>query len=85
MKSENMSLYAMLTIALIAGPYVIHKRLPNDRYVVRDIEGFQQTQISYDRVLESDKLRRWIASGTDLASESLEVSPSDSLAGPDLG
>ena len=38
-------------IAKFRGPYVIHKRLPNDRYVVRDIEGFQQTQIPYDGVL----------------------------------
>ncbi|XP_050079432.1 uncharacterized protein LOC126567245 [Anopheles maculipalpis] len=41
------------------GPYVIHKVLPHDRYVVRDVEGCQNTQMAYDGVLEADKLRRW--------------------------
>uniref|UniRef100_A0A182YTB6 Integrase catalytic domain-containing protein n=1 Tax=Anopheles stephensi TaxID=30069 RepID=A0A182YTB6_ANOST len=48
------------------GPYIIHKRLPNDRYVVRDIDGMQHTQIPYDGVLEADKLREWISPAADL-------------------
>ena len=47
-------------IAKFKGPYVIHKRLPNDRYVIRDIVGCQLTQLPYDGVLESNKIRRWI-------------------------
>ena len=47
-------------IAKFRGPYIIHKVLPNDRSVVRDIEGYQVTQIPYDGVLESDKLRLWV-------------------------
>lgn len=35
------------------GPYIIHKCLPNDRYVVRDIENCQLTQLPYDGVIES--------------------------------
>lgn len=41
------------------GPYVIHKVLPNDRYVVRDIENCQMTQLPYDGVIESNKMRKW--------------------------
>ncbi|XP_052896473.1 uncharacterized protein LOC128303531 [Anopheles moucheti] len=44
------------------GPYVIHKVLPHDRYVVRDVEGCQNTQMAYDGVLEADKLRKWAIS-----------------------
>lgn len=42
------------------GPYVVHKRLPNDRYVVRDIDGCQITQLPYDGVLEANKLKLWV-------------------------
>lgn len=28
------------------GPYIVHKILPNDRYVIKDIEGCQITQIT---------------------------------------
>ncbi|XP_050072580.1 ELKS/Rab6-interacting/CAST family member 1-like [Anopheles maculipalpis] len=54
--------------ARFKGPYVIHKCLPNDRYVIRDIDGAQQTQIPYDGVLESDKLRKWMSQDADPAS-----------------
>lgn len=47
------------------GPYVIHKVLPNDRYVVRDIENCQLTQLPYDRVLEAARLRLWITAPGD--------------------
>lgn len=41
------------------GPYVIHKVLPNDRYVVRDIEGSQITQLPYDNIVEAKNLKYW--------------------------
>ena len=41
------------------GPYIVHKVLPHDRYVIRDVDGFQITQMPYDGVLEVDKLRKW--------------------------
>lgn len=41
------------------GPYTIHKILPNDRYVVRDIEGSQITQIPYDSVVEAKNMKLW--------------------------
>lgn len=57
-------------IAKFKGPYVVHKCLPNDRYVIRDIEGCQQTQIPYDGVLEADKLRNWSSPDSDPVEDS---------------
>lgn len=39
------------------GPYVIHKSLGSDRYVVRDIPGFQVTQMPYDGVVSADRMK----------------------------
>lgn len=39
------------------GPYEIKRVLPNDRYVVSDIMGFQNTQIPYDGILEASRLK----------------------------
>lgn len=41
------------------GPYVISKVLPNDRYVVRDVENCQITRLPYDSVIESRNIRKW--------------------------
>lgn len=41
------------------GPYVVHKVLPHDRYVIRDIENCQLTQLPYDGVVEAARLRLW--------------------------
>lgn len=42
------------------GPYIIYKVLPNDRFIVKDIEGFQHTQMPYEGVMSSDNMRHWI-------------------------
>ena len=42
------------------GPYIIHKILPHDRYVIKDIDGLQITQIPYDGVVEASRLKMWI-------------------------
>lgn len=47
-------------IPTFRGPYVVCKDLGNDRYVIKDIEGCQRTQIPYDGVLEACKLRKWL-------------------------
>lgn len=58
------------------GPYVIHKSLGHDRYVIRDIEGCQLTQLPYDGVVEANKIRRWI-SPCEVKSDDCESSGSD--------
>lgn len=46
-------------IAKFKGPYRIAKVLPNDRYVVSDVEGMQVSQIPYDGVIEARNIRLW--------------------------
>lgn len=48
------------------GPYVIHKVLENDRYVIRDIENCQLTQLPYNGVLEAARLKLWKKAKDDL-------------------
>jgi len=42
------------------GPYVINKSLGSNRYVVRDIPGFNITARPLDTVLSSDRLKPWV-------------------------
>lgn len=41
------------------GPYTVVKVLPNDRYVIGDVEGMQVSQIPYDGVIEARNIRLW--------------------------
>lgn len=41
------------------GPYEIKKTLDNDRFVVADVEGFQQSQIPFETVCSPDSMRIW--------------------------
>lgn len=47
-------------IPTFKGPYIVHKELGNDRYVIRDIENCQMTQLPYDGILEASRLRLWV-------------------------
>lgn len=49
------------------GPYIVHKILQNDRYVIRDIEDCQITQLPYDGVVEAKHIRLWKSAVTDSA------------------
>lgn len=42
------------------GPYGVKRKLPNDRYLVSDPPGFQNTQKLYTGVWEASKMRPWI-------------------------
>uniref|UniRef100_A0A1B0CYU2 Uncharacterized protein n=1 Tax=Phlebotomus papatasi TaxID=29031 RepID=A0A1B0CYU2_PHLPP len=44
---------------VIWGPYVVAKVLPHDRYVVRDVDNCQITQIPYNGIIESKNMRLW--------------------------
>ncbi|CAI6370521.1 unnamed protein product [Macrosiphum euphorbiae] len=44
------------------GPYIIDKVLLNDRFIVKDVEGFQHTQVPYEGVISSDNMRHWVRS-----------------------
>lgn len=48
------------------GPYRVHRVLPNDRYIIRDIETCQMTQIPYNGVLEAARLKPWVKAQTDI-------------------
>lgn len=42
------------------GPYLVAKELNNNRYVIKDISGFNITSRPYDSILSPDKLKPWI-------------------------
>ncbi|GJQ88177.1 hypothetical protein Trydic_g13175 [Trypoxylus dichotomus] len=41
------------------GPYVVKKVLPNDRYAIGDPPDFQNTQIPFDGVVDSNNMKAW--------------------------
>lgn len=55
------------------GPYKISKVLENDRYLVEDVEGFQQTQIPYKGVWSVTNLKPWYECRKTNVSKTAEV------------
>ena len=51
------------------GPYVIEKVLSHDRYLVRDVDGCQITQMPYNGILEANKLKKWSSDSADLVED----------------
>jgi hypothetical protein len=49
------------------GPYVVEKVFPNDRYLLKDIPGFQHTQIPFTGIYDSSRMRQWLSN--DINSE----------------
>lgn len=60
------------------GPYVIHKVIGNDRYVIRDVNSCQITQRPYNNVIEASRLRKWVEINSALKPEA-ETTPSSCL------
>lgn len=63
------------------GPYKIHRVLRNDRYVIRDIETCQMSQIPYHGVLEAARLKPW----TKALSDIIAACHGDKATLPDRG
>lgn len=42
------------------GPYVVRKSLGHDRYVVSDVENCQVTQMPYNNVIDSTRMKKWL-------------------------
>lgn len=64
------------------GPYKIHRVLPNDRYVIRDVETCQLTQLPYNGVLEAARLKPWLKAQQGIVAACFG---NDRLTQPDRG
>ncbi|RYE17290.1 MAG: hypothetical protein EOP45_16045 [Sphingobacteriaceae bacterium] len=42
------------------GPYVVRKNLGHDRYVITDVENYQVTQIPYNGIIDSSRMKKWL-------------------------
>lgn len=42
------------------GPYCIRKYLGNDRYVITDVENCQLTQMPYENIIDSSRMKLWL-------------------------
>lgn len=42
------------------GPYCVQKYLGNDRYVVADVENCQLTQMPYENIVDSSRMKLWL-------------------------
>lgn len=40
---------------------MVHKILGHDRYVIRDVDNCQLTQLPYDGVVEANRIRKWLS------------------------
>jgi hypothetical protein len=50
------------------GPYIVKKVLPNDRYLIEDIDGFQHTQIPFKSVYDASRIKPWLSTSNSFNS-----------------
>lgn len=43
------------------GPYVVRKRIGHDRYLISDVENCQLTQMPYENIVDSSRMKLWLA------------------------
>ena len=56
------------------GPFVVTEVLPNDRYVLQDVEGFQQSRIPYKGVWAAHNMKLWHKGSSHLSECDLQDS-----------
>nr|XP_015833859.1 PREDICTED: uncharacterized protein LOC107397616 [Tribolium castaneum] len=44
------------------GPYMVSEIYSNDRYLLKDIPGFQHTQVPFSGVYDTSRMRPWLSS-----------------------
>jgi len=57
---DNTPGVSLKLIPRFKGPYQVDRVLRNDRYVIKDTEGFQLTQTPYKGMWEASNMRPWI-------------------------
>lgn len=60
------------------GPYVVRKQLGHDRYVVSDVENCQITQMPYNSVIDSSRMKKWLEQCTDVKEMDTEGNTDES-------
>lgn len=48
------------------GPYAVRKCVGNDRYHITDVENCQLTQMPYDNIIDSSRMRLWLEDSSKL-------------------
>lgn len=66
------------------GPYVVDKVLRMDRYLIKDIEGFQLSQKPFSGVYNPDRIKLWIRDNvSNNESETEDLKEKDELMDED--
>ena len=66
---------------LFKGPYLVDKVLNNDRLIVKDIPGFELTQIPYVGTIATENVKKWLnfAADEDISKSELAETVDDTI------